>query len=184
VQKTPAIAMLLCIAPFASGPVWALDPHKAMYVGGTVSSLPPGRVEGSLDFSGAAAMSFIAAKDGSSVSVQWKSIQDLEYGPQVPPRWKAAKSLKSLPSFMSKKSRKHYITIGYKDFAGADQAVVFELGDQIIRRTLTALKDKSGKPLTCQDELTGKELGDICSSVLPPPEPEPGKEPEKKPEKN
>ena len=177
-QKTTAIAMLLCIATFASGPVWALDPHKAMYVGGTVSSLPPGRVEGSLDCSAAAAMSFVAAKDGSSVGVQWKSIQDLEYGPQVPPRWKAAKSLASLPSFMSKKGRKHYVTIGYKDFAGADQAVVFELGDQIIRRTLTALKDKSGKPLTCQDELTGKELGDICSSVLPPPEPE--KKPEKK----
>jgi len=177
VQRTPAIVILLCIAPFASGPVWALDPRKAMYVGGTVSSLPPGRVEGSLDFSAAAAMSFVAAKDGSSVAVQWKSIQDLEYGPQVPPRWKAARSLTSLPSFMSKKGRKHYVTIGYKDFAGADQAVVFELGDQIIRRTLTALKDKSGRPLTCQDELAGKELGDICSSVLPP-------EPEKKPEKN
>ena len=91
-QRTPAIAILLCMAVLASGPAWALDPHKAMYVGGTVSSLPPGRVEGSLDFSGAAAMSFVAAKDGSSVAVQWKSIQDLEYGPQVPPRWKAAKS--------------------------------------------------------------------------------------------
>jgi hypothetical protein len=181
VQKTTAIAMLLCIAPFGSGPVWALDPHKAMYVGGTVSSLPPGRVEGSLDFGGAAAMSFVAVKDGASVSVQWKAIQDLEYGPQVPQKWKAAKSMKSLPSFMSKKGRKHYVTIGYKDFAGADQAVVFELGDAIIRRTLTALKEKSGKPLTCQDELAGKELGNICSSVLPP---EPQNEPEKKPDKS
>jgi hypothetical protein len=150
-----------------------------MYVGGTVSSLPPGKVEGSLDFSAAAAMFFVAAKGGSSVAVQWKTIQDLEYGPQVPPRWKAAKSLASLPSFLSKKTRKHYITIGYKDSAGGDQAVVFELGDEIIRRTLTVLKEKSGKPLTCQDEQTGQELGDICSSVLPPPP-----EPEKKPEKN
>lgn len=176
-KRTPAIEMLLCIATFASGPAWALDPRKAMYVGGTVSSLPPGRVEGSLDCGGAAAMSFVAVKDGSSVAVQWKSIQDLEYGPRVPPRWKAAKSLASLPSFMSKKGRKRYVTIGYKDYAGADQAVVFELGDEIIRRTLTALKDKSGRPLTCQDELVGKELGDVCSSVLPP-------EPEKKPEKS
>ena len=173
-QRTPAIAVLVCIAPFASGPAWALDPRKAMYVGGTVSSLPPGRVEGSLDFSAAAAMFFVAAKGGDSVAVQWKSIRDLEYGPRVPPRWKTAKSLTSLPSFLSKKGRKHYVTIGYKDSAGADQAVVFELGDEIIRRTLTALKDKSGKPLTCQDEQTGQELGDICSSVLPP-ETEPGK---------
>jgi hypothetical protein len=177
VQRTRAIAILLCIAPFASGPAWALDPRKAMYVGGTVSSLPSGRVEGSLDFSAAAAMFFVAAKSGTSVAVQWKSIQDLEYGPQVPARWKAAKSMTSMPSFLSKKGRKHYVTIGYKDHVGAEQAVVFELGDEIIRRTLTALKEKSGKPLTCQDELAGKELGDVCSSVLPP-------EPEKKPEKD
>jgi hypothetical protein len=180
-QRTPAIAILLCMAPFASGPAWALDPSKAMYVGGTVASLPPGRVEGSLDSSAAAAIFFVAAKSGANVAVQWKSIQDLEYGPQVPARWKAAKSMTSMPSFLSKKGRKHYVTIGYKDFAGADQAVVFELGDAIIRRTLTALKEKSGKPLTCQDELAGKELGNICSSVLPP---EPQNEPEKKPDKS
>ncbi len=174
-QRTPAITMLVCILPLATGPAWALDPRRAMYVGGTVSSLPPGRVEGSLDFSAAAAMFFVAAKGGSSVAVQWKSIQDLEYGPRVPPRWKTAKSLTSLPSFLSKKTRKHYVTISYKDSAGTDQAVVFELGDEIIRRTLTALKDKSGKRLTCQDEQTGQELGDVCSSVLPP-----ETEPEKK----
>jgi hypothetical protein len=181
VQRTPAIAILLCFAALASGLAWALDPNKAMYVGGTVSSLPPGRVEGSLDCGGAAAMFFVAAKSGANVAVQWKAIQDLEYGPQVPARWKAAKSMTSLPSFLSKKGRKHYVTIGYKDFAGADQAVVFELGDAITRRTLTALKDRSGKPLTCQDEVAGKELGNICSSVLPP---EPENEPEKKPDKS
>ena len=178
-QRTPAIAVLVCIAPFASGPAWALDPRKAMYVGGTVSSLPPGNVEGSLDFSAAAAMFFVAAKGGGTVAVQWKTIQDLEYGPQIPLQWKKkSRSLPALP-LLPKKGRKHYVTIGYKDSAGAEQAVVFELGDQIIRRTLTVLKEKSGKRLTCQDEQTGQELGDICSSVLPPPP-----EPEKKPEKN
>lgn len=180
-KRIPTIATILCIASFASGPAWALDPRKAMYVGGTVSSLPSGGVEGSLDCSAAAAIFFVAAKSGTNVAVQWKAIQDLEYGPQVPARWKAAKSMTSLPSFLSKKGRKHYVTIGYKDFAGADQAVVFELGDELIRHTLGALKDKSGKPLTCQDELAGKELGDICSSVLPP---APANEPEKKPQKN
>ena len=178
-QRTSAIVILGCFAALASGPVWALDPGKVMYVGGTVSSLPPGNVEGSLDFSAAAAMFFVAAKGGSTVAVQWKTIQDLEYGPQIPLQWKKkSRSLPALP-LLSKKGRKHYVTIGYKDSAGAEQAVVFELGDQIIRRTLTVLKEKSGKRLTCQDEQTGQELGDICSSVLPPPP-----EPEKKPEKN
>src|SRR6266540_7189500 len=111
VQRTPAIAVLVCIAPFASGPAWALDPRKAMYVGGTVSSLPPGNVEGSLDFSAAAAMFFVAAKGGGTVAVQWKTIQNLEYGPQIPLQWKKkSRSLPALP-LLSKKGRKHYVTI-------------------------------------------------------------------------
>ena len=183
-QRTSAIVVLGCFAALASGPAWALDPGKVMYVGGTVSSLPPGNQEGSLDFSAAAAMFFVAAKGGGTVAVQWKTVQDLEYGPQIPAQWKKkSRSLPALP-LLPKKGRKHYVTIGYKDATSADQALVFELGDQVIRRTLTVLKEKSGKPLTCQDEQSGQELGDICSSVLPPPTPEPGKEPEKKPEKN
>jgi hypothetical protein len=83
--------------------------------------------------------------------------------------------LTSMPSFMSKR-RKHCVAIGYKDFAGRRRPSSSSWAT-IIRRTLTALKDKSGKPLTCQDDLAAKELGDVCSSVLPP-------EPEKKPEKD
>ena len=50
------------------------------------------------------------------------------------------------------KKRKHYLTINFKDAAGKDQAVVFELGKEIVRTTLAILEARTGKQIQYQDE--------------------------------
>jgi hypothetical protein len=50
------------------------------------------------------------------------------------------------------KKRKHYLTIGYKDEAGADQVAVIEIGKDAVRTTLAIAQTRSGKAIEYQDE--------------------------------
>lgn len=157
------VALLLCAALSAPDVCLALGPRRAMYVGGTLLGLPD-RVEGKSDITNVNALVFIGEKRGTTVVVPWASIQELEYGPRVPSRWKASK-LQSVIGRLSR-GRKHYVTITYKNAVGADQAVVFEFGEEIVRPTVAALKAKSGKPLACQGEEAALPMGGACDSVL------------------
>ena len=48
------------------------------------------------------------------------------------------------PLFLLSKKRRHYLTIGYLDREGAQQAAVFELGKKIVRTTLAGLEARTG----------------------------------------
>ena len=63
------------------------------------------------------------------------------------------------PLALFSKKRNHYLTVAYKDQAGADQAAVFELGKDIVRTTLTVLEVRSKKQIEYQDEEARKALG-------------------------
>ena len=45
---------------------------------------------------------------------------------------------------------------------------MFQFGTEMARPTLLALKQKSGKPLVCQDQEAAAQVGGACDSVLPP----------------
>jgi hypothetical protein len=49
---------------------------------------------------------------------------------------------------------------------GREQVAVFQFGTEIARATLTALKEKSGKPLVCQDQEAATQVAGACDSVL------------------
>jgi len=57
------------------------------------------------------------------------------------------------------KKRNHYLTIGYKDENGKEQAAVIELGKDIVRATLPIVKARSGKEIVYQDEEARKSSG-------------------------
>ncbi len=157
------LALLPCLVLAAPGVCLALDPRKAMYVGGTAYNLPDAS-EGKTQISGPQAFVFIAEK-GATLSFPWTSIQDLEYGRRLSRRGKTA-ALKSALGVFSR-GEKHYVTITYNDQVGREQVAAFQFGTEIARATLLALKQKSGKPLVCQDQETAAQAGGACDSVLP-----------------
>jgi hypothetical protein len=157
-----AVALSAVAVPSA----WAVGSNKVKFMGGTVGGVPE-KTEGRVDVTDPANMVFLSDK-GGAVRVPWKTVQSIEYGQRVSRRWKTAIFL--TPWAVFSKGRKHMVTIGYKDDADADQAVVFEFGKDVYRTALAALKVKSGKDIACQDEEARKQFGGGCSVLPPDPE--------------
>jgi len=157
------IVFVLALSSLGAHSAWAVGSNKVMFMGGTVSSVPE-KSEGRVDVTDPANMVFLSDK-GGAVRVPWKTVQSIEYGQRVSRRWKTAIFL--TPWAVFSKGRKHMVTIGYKDNADVDQAVVFEFGKDVYRTALAALKVKSGREINCQDEEAKKQFGGGCA-VLPP----------------
>jgi hypothetical protein len=133
-------------------------------MGGTVASVPE-RTEGRVEVTDPTSMVFRVEK-GGSVQVPWRKVQSIEYGQKVSRRGKTAILT---PWALLSKGRKHMVTITYKDGA-TEQAVVFEFGKDVYRPALAALKAKSGKQISCQDEEAKKQFGGGCFVIAPEPE--------------
>jgi hypothetical protein len=158
------LALVPCLALSFPGVCLALDPRKALYVGGTAYGFA-GEAEGKTQITGPQAFVFIAEK-GGTVSFPWASVQGLEYGRRVSRTGKTA-ALKSALGVFSR-GEKHYVTITYRDHVDREQVAIFQFGTETARPTLLALKQKSGRPLVCQDQEAAAQLGGACDSVLAP----------------
>jgi hypothetical protein len=96
-------------------------------------------------------LTFTPDKKGTQpVTIPYAAITDLEYGQKAGRRVGVAIMVSPLALFSKK--RKHYLTLGYKDANGKDQAAVFELGKDIVRTTLKIIETRSGKEIQYQDE--------------------------------
>jgi hypothetical protein len=126
----------------------AVDGDKAQYIGGTVSGLKE-KAEAALVTSNETALRFDAKKNGT-VEIPYAQIESLEYGQKAGRRVGVAIMVSPLALFSKK--RKHYLTIGYKDGAGKEQAAVFELGKDIVRTALAVIQTRSGKDVEYQDD--------------------------------
>ena len=89
-----------------------------------------------------------------SIEIPWKRIDEAEYGQKVGRRMKTAIFLSPIALFS--KARKHYLTISYKDKKNEMQSVVFELGKELVRTTLTVVETRTGRKITYQDEEAAK----------------------------
>lgn len=165
-RRSRAVAFVLVLVLVAPDLVWALGSRKAMYVGGTLPDIPD-KVEGAADVKNPDDLVFVADKGTTRIVIPYGAIEDLEYGQRVSRRWKTAVFLTVFALFS--RGRKHFVTITYKTSAG-DQVAIFELGKDVIRPTLAALKARSSKKLKCQDQEAVKQMGGTCDIVLPPEE--------------
>jgi hypothetical protein len=145
-MKRLTATILLVVIAFAH--VHAVDGKKAEYVGGTITTIPE-KTEGTFDTKNENAIIF-TPKKGPSLSIPYDAITELEYGQKAGRRVAVAVLVSPLALFSKK--RKHFLTITYKDDAGKEQAVVFELGKNIIRTSLTIVETRSGKEIEFQDE--------------------------------
>jgi hypothetical protein len=156
-MKTGWMAVAIWLGVSASA--FALGKEKAMYAGGTSGTMPE-KTQGRMDTSDAETMVFRAENSNASLSIPWNTVASIEYGQRASRRWKSALLLSPVAIFA--KSRKHFVTLTYKDAQGVDQGAVFELGKEAFRPVLAALKARSRASLVCQDKEAAKQMGGGC----------------------
>ncbi len=120
---------------------------RAQYVGGTNGELRV-KAEGLLQTTDAAEMLF--ATKQISVHVPYENITNIEYGQKVSRRY--VEALLISPILLLAKRRAHFLTVGYTDPAGKQQAMVFQLNHGDIRVVLVGLEARTGRKVEYQDE--------------------------------
>lgn len=138
--------MIATLAP-AGLAIAKVSGEAVLYVGGTISSVPEA-TEGAVDLSDTKEFVFHSEKGG--FGIPYTSITTLEYGQKVGRRVAVAIVI-SVWALFSKK-RKHFLTIGYNDDAGAPQGVVIEIAKGRAKTIITILQARSGKKVEYESE--------------------------------
>ena len=118
----------------------------AKCVGGTSTSLRTGMngevLTGTPD-------AFVFVAPSGTVRIPYDKINLIEYGQEVQRRVMLAWMIS--PMFLLMKSRKHFLTLGFQDAEGRQQALVLRLDKRTVRSTLAALEARSGRTVTFLD---------------------------------
>jgi hypothetical protein len=120
---------------------------RAEYMGGTVSSVKE-RSEGRIQTMDDIFLVFRSQK--GSIRIPYEKINLLEYGQKVNRRLGMAIVIS--PMFLLSKQRKHFLTIGYADEEGRQQAMVFQIDKGDVRSVLASLEARTGRKVQYQDE--------------------------------
>jgi hypothetical protein len=123
----------------------------AAYVGGTAAGIEgkSGRIVTSDDL-------FLEFRcKGKEVYVGYDKINLLEYGQNVDRRIMMAVVIS--PLFLLSKKREHFLTVGYGDKQGKQQALVFKVDKKSIRSVLVALEARTGLKVQFQDDEARKK---------------------------
>lgn len=126
---------------------------RAEYVGGTVSRFSAGD-DGRVHTLNETAMVFATKK--ASIGVPYERINLLEYGQNASRRIVLAAIVS--PLFLLSKSRKHFLTIGYQDERGKQQALVLRVDKGQVRAILVSLEARTGLRVEFQD-IEAKKAG-------------------------
>lgn len=119
----------------------------AEYVGGTISQIPSG-CEGRVEALDPRFFVFYARK--ASWRVPYERVNLLEYGQQVNRRLLEAVLIS--PLFLLSKKRQHFLTVGYEDEEGHQQAMIFRVKKEDIRAMLVSLEARTGRRVEFQDD--------------------------------
>jgi hypothetical protein len=120
---------------------------RVLYVGGTVAGVP-NHSSAAIDVRDESTL-FLHLHD-RAISVAWSDINNIEYGQHVDRRYLEA--LLISPIFLISKKRTHFLTIGYMDSEGRQQAMVLEVNKSDIRQLLVSLEARSGRRVEYQDD--------------------------------
>jgi hypothetical protein len=134
------------MAYFASLPAVRAEGAGAAYVGGTASGLDgkSGQILTADD------LFFEFRAKGKQVHVEYEKINLLEYGQSVNRRVALAAAIS--PLFLLSKKRQHFLTVGFNDQNGKQQALVFKIDKKSIRAVLVALEARTGLKIQFQDD--------------------------------
>jgi hypothetical protein len=156
------VALAVVVSMVTPSLALAVPGNGVAYYGGTVQSFITATkpIEGHMDIRDEEILTFVGKYKpfrGTRLEIPYKDILDLEYGQKAGRRVGAAIGsavlLGPLGLFvLFSKKRKHYLTVGFKDSSGKDQAAVFEFGKDVIRTVLVVMETRSGKKIEYQDE--------------------------------
>ena len=119
----------------------------AEYVGGTISQIPEG-CSGTVQ--AIDEQFFVFSNKKASWRVPYDKINLIEYGQKVDRRYFAAVLIS--PLFLLAKKRQHFLTVGYADEDGRQQAMIFRVQKDDIRAMLVSLEARTGRRVEFQDE--------------------------------
>jgi hypothetical protein len=120
---------------------------KAVYRGGTLPLLkPPARGEVTITNT----EEFVFRYRTGELRIPYDAVNSLEYGQKAGRR--IGLSIALSPLFLLSKKRRHYLTVGFLDARGSQQAVILELGKDIVRTTLAGLEAQTGLKIEFEDE--------------------------------
>lgn len=128
----------------------------AEFVGGTVQELKKS-VDGKLSVTDG--HDFVFDYHGHELRVPYNRINSVEYGQKVDRRLAAA--LLVSPLFLLSKSRKHFLTVGFQDVEGQQQAVIFRVDKNRIRVVLAGLEARCSVRVKYQDLEARKSVGGV-----------------------
>ena len=126
--------------------ILALAQSRVDYVGGTLAAIASG-AGGTVEISDESYLAFYSK--GAQIRVPYDRINLLEYGQKVDRRLLMAVVIS--PVFMLAKTRKHFLTVGYTDENGRQQAMVFRVDKNGIRAMLVGLEARTGLKVEYQD---------------------------------
>lgn len=133
-----------------AGSVWTAygeTGSRASYAGGTLAQFPQGS-DGALDTVDPDFFVFWTRK--ANLRVPYERINLLEYGQKVGRR--VAMAVVISPMFLLSKKRQHFLTLGFEDENGKQQALVFRVDKSDIRTVLVTLEARTGLKVQFQDE--------------------------------
>jgi hypothetical protein len=128
--------------------IMAAEPGvKAQFIGGTLSGVSA-KSSIHIDLTGTEGLLFRSEK--TELTIAYRKINTIEYGQSVSRRYAAAILIS--PVLLLSKTRKHFVTLGYTDADGAQQALVFRVQKGDIRSVLAALEARTGRRIEYQDD--------------------------------
>lgn len=129
-------------------PALAAQPgFRAEFVGGTLPEISA-KSSARLDLTGSEELVFRGNKN--EIRVPYAKVNSLEYGQNVSRRYAAAVLIS--PVLLLSKSRKHFVTLGYSDSDGNQQALIFRVDKRDIRSVLASMEARTGRRVEYQDD--------------------------------
>lgn len=119
----------------------------AEYIGGTESQV---RTNCSGVVNAVDEVFFTFSAKQVQIRIPYERINLLEYGQKVNGRYLEAILIS--PLFLMSKKREHYLTVGFEDNEGKQQALIFKVSKNDIRTILVSLEAKTGQLVRYQDE--------------------------------
>lgn len=144
-MRAAAFALTLCVASLAG--LAAQSGSHVEYIGGTRSDIPANK---SGDIITTDAVYFVFMSKHTEVKVPYDRINLLEYGQKVSRRYVSAVLIS--PLLLAAKKRQHFLTVGFQDDEGQQQAMVFRVDKNSIRLALVTLEARTGQQVQFQDE--------------------------------
>jgi len=120
---------------------------RAQIVGGTIGGVKASAT-GKVRTTDADAFVFVTSS--ATLRIPYSKINLVEYGQDVSRRVLLAWAVS--PIFLLSKAHKHFITIGYSDDEGKQQAIVLRVDKHLVRSALATLEARTGRAVSYQDE--------------------------------